>query len=217
MASFPAASWRSIFFLNIIDIHSMIIALIDNSNISLAWTDSEGSNTFRLSSQLKVSNWLHSDIIPDMYSWHFTTFSCNNNISCLSTSCIYSCNVILMVWESLDIFFCIFFLLNSTEKFLLSCCKILNNTKSCTCKNDFIVIFSKIKTSFISVSRKSINMINFIRTFWLSLVPSNVFRDFFIDLSKEMLILLELFEFCLLFLHLIFKLIDYIFWLISRL
>jgi len=52
--------------LNVVNIHSMVIALVNTSNISLAWTDGKSGYTLCLSTQVELSQRLHVGSIPDM-------------------------------------------------------------------------------------------------------------------------------------------------------
>lgn len=84
-----STSWESkkhLFPLNVVDIHVVIIALINSSNISLTWTNRKSSYTLRWWAKWELSNWLHCQSIPDMTCRKFTAFTCGNNISQLTTS-----------------------------------------------------------------------------------------------------------------------------------
>jgi len=124
-------SWKSkehFFSLNIINVHIMIIALVNSCDISLAWRDRESSYSFSFVSKLEASNWLHCDIIPNMNCWQFSTLSSHNNISKLTTSSVNGRDVILVERKSLHILFSIFILFNPSEKLLLPRSEILNNS-----------------------------------------------------------------------------------------
>ncbi len=134
---------KHFFSLDIINVHCMLIALVNSCNISLARTDWKSGYSFCLSSKLEACNRLHSNIVPNMNSWQFSAFSCYNNVSKFTASGINGCYIILVIGESLYILICISIFFSSSKKLLLSSSKILYDSKSSTCKNDLIVILSE--------------------------------------------------------------------------
>lgn len=181
-------SQKHLLSLNIVDIHVVIIALINTGNISLAWTNWQSCNTFGAISKWKLSNWTHCQSIPYMTSRKLSTLTSGNNISELSSSNIKSCDIILMERVVLHVLFGIFWFFTSSKEFLLSCFEILTNSYGSCCKNNFIIIFSEMKSIFVSISWKTIDMINLVGMFRFGWIIGNVSRRLFIDLLKEGLI-----------------------------
>jgi hypothetical protein len=132
-----------------------------------------------------------------MHCGHFTTFSGGNDVSMLSSSDVNGSDVILMDWPLREIFICVFVFFTSTEESLLSCFQILNNTEGSSRKHDLVVILTEVKTSFVSISSETINMIDFVSTVWFTklrwILNSSGWR-LFSDLLQEELFLWRFFS-----------------------
>ena len=74
-----------LFSLDVVDIHIVVITLINAGNISLARTDWKSGTTLGLWTQRKLSDRHHSQCVPYMNSWKFTTFASCNNVSKFSS------------------------------------------------------------------------------------------------------------------------------------
>jgi len=94
--------------------------------------------------------------------------------------------VILLVLISILIFF------NSTEEFLLSSGEILNDSKTSGSEDDFVVILAEVKSILVSITRKTVDMLNFKGLIRLGWVTLDIRVCLLIDLLKEELLSLLL-------------------------
>ena len=83
---------------NIVDIHVMVIRVVNACDIPLAWTHAQSGDSLCRTSKTILANTLHSIRIPDMEGRFGSTFTCSNKVpTTLSLAHREICNVILMV------------------------------------------------------------------------------------------------------------------------
>lgn len=170
----------------------MVVALVNSGDVSLARGDREGSDTLSFSSKGKVGDRSTSHGIPNVNSGHFTALTSSNDVSVLSSSDIKSGDIVLMDWPVWKILFSVLVFFTTTEESLLSSGQVLDNGESGSRKHDLIVVFSEIGASLVSISRETVNMLNFVSAVWfakLGWVSNSSGWRLLIDLLQEELLL----------------------------
>ena len=123
---------------------------------------------------------------------HLSAFSSSDDVSILSSSDIEASDIILMACPAWDILVCIFVFLATSKEFLLSCCKIHVDTKGSGHEDDLIVVLSEVEAGLVSVSRKSVDMVDHVVLVGLGWVGHDIGGLSLIDLLQEELALLTL-------------------------
>ena len=125
-----------------------------------------------------------------MDSGHLSAFSTSDDVSILSSSDIEASDIILMALPALDILISIFVFLATSKELLLSCFKVHVDTEGSGHEDDLIVGLSEVEAGLVSVSRKSVDMVDLELLIWLGWVGYDLGGWFFIDLLQEELALL---------------------------
>jgi len=120
-----------------------------------------------------------------MDSRHLSAFSSCNDVSQLSSSNIETSDIILMVWPTCNVLICVLLFLSTSKESLLSRGKILDDTEGSGHEDNLIVVLSKVEASLVSVSRKSVDVVNLVSTIWPRWIAHYVLWWLFVDLLQE--------------------------------
>ena len=173
---------------DIVDVHDVVIALVNSGNILLARTDGESRTTLSFGSQTEVSKRFHGICIPNMDRGHLAAFSGCNDVPSLTSSNIDASNVILMEWPVFLVLISILFFLYASKELLLASLKVLNDSECGTRENDLVVVFSEMEHVLVSITSEPMDVINLIKAVWLLIVSFLlVFRPNFGNLFQEVL------------------------------
>lgn len=167
----------------------MIVALVNNGNISAAWTDCKCTYALGSSSKTKLTNWFACLSIPNVNRRFCTAFACGDNVPTFSMSQREISDIVLMCWEVSHIFWLSFCLFSASKELLGVVFQILDNTESGRHEDDLVISLSEIKARLISITSISIDVLDFVSMVRpiMYLLSSILIWNSFVDVSEEML------------------------------
>jgi len=125
-----------------------------------------------------------------MDSRHLSTFSSCNDVSEFSSGNIETSDIILMIWPARNVLILILLFLSTSKESLFSRGKVLDDTKGSSHEDNLIVVLSKVETSLVSVSSKSVDVVNLVSTIRPRWIAYCALWWLFVDLLQEELSLL---------------------------